>query len=263
MSQKDRRRPDPEMHMSTGEHLTCEELKSLKDRASIPGHQRQLVLDHLARCPGCAGEYAAWQQQRHGREYDRALRPLTLPSSGDEHSLVSPVDDDPVQVESAFRQLAALPEEFGRRETRRARGRFRGIRLAERLIEESDRSLPGNPGESARFAGLAYEVAVRSGRAGITPAVRATARSANAKRIAGKKSLAGSLFTFARQLAAAERTVPKVVAAELDRLARLYARAGRSQKVRETAAPLPTVFQSFGLHREAAAALELFLAAVR
>ncbi len=203
--------------MSADAHVTHHRLKALSDRKARPAFSRRQVLEHLAQCPACARKYASWLKDGHVGGLDRALRVVALPALHGEVDSSSPRDASPQEVEASFSQLAALPAEECDGWIERHHDPIRGLMLAERLIQESDRNLPANAGEAARFADLAYRIAIRSGRLGLTVAVRATARKANAKRIAGKHDFAASLLNFARQLAEGSEPVSALASVELDR----------------------------------------------
>jgi tetratricopeptide (TPR) repeat protein len=172
---------------------------------------------HLTHCPSCAKKYAKWLEGESSSGGESARQQLGLPAPGHDAGCVPPASEASHHAASSFRQLAELPVEQSGKWIERSPDRRCGLTLAERLIQESDRNLPAHPRDSARYADLAYQVAIRSGHQDFAAAVRATARKANAHRIAGERDSAGHLLAFARQLAASEDVISTLVAAELDR----------------------------------------------
>jgi tetratricopeptide (TPR) repeat protein len=198
-------------------HITREILRAVA-RGELPeGFLARLSLQHLMNlCPYCRGEIEAWEKERGSgaASIGRTLQALPL--------LIekrSPVLEQ--RRREAQRDLAALLDlPAGERAGRihRARRRFRGPILAELLIHESRKQIPGNPHEAYHLAELARTVVHHSPG---TPETfdliaLATAHMANASRASGDLRQAEAQFGFVRFLITHQGVTETTVLAQID-----------------------------------------------
>jgi tetratricopeptide (TPR) repeat protein len=127
-------------------HITRELLRAvargeLSDRA-----QALIEAQHLqSLCPVCRREVQAWrEEQRVGTGYEYALQ--ALPAMLGRHA--SDLLKQNWQAERDLEELLAIPPAERLARVARARSRFRGPVLAERLIQESRRLTPAAPGRA-------------------------------------------------------------------------------------------------------------------
>jgi tetratricopeptide (TPR) repeat protein len=199
-------------------HITRELLRAvargkLTERALV-----QIEAHHLeSLCPVCRGEVQAWrEEQTAGQRYEVALQ--ALPAVLGRHA-----PDLLKQTRQAERDLAELlaiaPSERLAR-LGRARSRFRGPVLAERLIGESRRRTPADPREGYDLAELALTVLHRTPGHPDTFSLLAlaSAQRANACRAAGDLREAAKHFQYVRYLVSHEGVTDPLVLARIDHL---------------------------------------------
>jgi tetratricopeptide (TPR) repeat protein len=199
-------------------HITRELLEAVS-RGEVP--ERFLVqagMQHLASlCPFCREEILAWEAKRVARpEYDHVF-----------HALPSVLARHAPELEARWRRaegdlvaLLAFPREERRARIERARSRFRGPQMAELLIQESRRRIPGDPGEAYHLAELARFIVHRSPG---TPesfdlVALATACMANASRAGGDLRQAEEHFGYARYVITHHGVTDPRVIAQIDHL---------------------------------------------
>lgn len=163
-------------------HVIRQHYEALEQGKTTPEALDRRFREHsLEICPVCEGELEAYLHERRP-----GLLHLTVLLD-----LLRRVQEEVRRLEERARhELAELmktspDDRLGR--VRRARKRFRNPLLADLLIESSRQRVFADPRESAAFARLAFEVAVRIGIQGLgrtdlahEPMTRAKAYEANA-----------------------------------------------------------------------------------
>ena len=182
-------------------HLTRDLLRAVSRGEVGPRVLTQIGLQHLmALCPHCRREIAAWQKEQQAGAGESALVLQGLPVLLARHA----PEAEEVRRRAAedLAALLRLPPGESPGKIRRARSRFRGLALAELLVEESRARIPEDPGEAYRLAELARAVVHHSvgmpGSAGLV--ALATAQMANARRAGGDLREAEEHFRFVRFL---------------------------------------------------------------
>jgi tetratricopeptide (TPR) repeat protein len=181
-------------------HVTRELLRAVARGELSERALSQIEAQHLANlCPVCRREILAWREEEErsrGGAYEFVLE--TLPLVLRRHA-----PDLEERWRRAERDLAALlrlPAEERRARIDRARSRFRGPSLAELLVQESRRRIPGAPREAYHLAELARLIIHRSPATSesFDLVALASAHMANACRAGGDLRLAEEHFGFVR-----------------------------------------------------------------
>jgi hypothetical protein len=198
-------------------HVTRELLRAVARGELAERAFAQIQAEHLANlCPVCREEIRAWAAEQSAARSSHALKalPVVLGRHGPD------LEARRRQAERDFEALLALPTAERRGRIDRARGRFRGPVLAERLLEESRRRTPADPEEGYQLADLARAVLHRSpdhpDAFGLV--ALASARMANARRAGGDLREAHELFGFVRHLVSHEAVTDPWVLGEIDHL---------------------------------------------
>jgi hypothetical protein len=196
-------------------HITRELLEAVS-RGDVPERVLfQIGTQHLANlCPSCRGEI----QARRAGSTDYAYVLQALPAVLARHA-----PELEARLQRAERDLAALlslPGEERRARIERAQSRFRGPFLAELLIEESRRQIPGDSEEAYHLAELARFVIHRSPG---TPesfnlVALASASMANACRAGGNLREADELFRYVRYVVTHHGVTDPWALAQIDHL---------------------------------------------
>jgi hypothetical protein len=199
-------------------HITRELLRavargelSARKLAQIEGHHLESL------CPVCRREVQAWrEEQTAATGYEYALQ--ALPAVLGRHA--SDLLKQSRQAKRDLEELLAIPPAERLARIARARSRFRGPVLAERLIRESRRRTPADPREGYDLAELARIVVYRSADHPDNFALLAlaSAQMANACRAGGDLRQAGEHFLYVRSLVSREDVTDPIVLAQIDHL---------------------------------------------
>ena len=199
-------------------HVTRELLRAV-DRGELSERAlARIEAEHLANlCPFCRREIVAWRREQAGTP-DPALASRVLPVLLDRHE--SDLAAEELRAERDLRDLLALRQDQRLGRIGRARSRFRGPVLAERLLEESRRRVPGDPREALHLAELARTVIHRSpGTPGTFDLLSLCfAQMANAHRASGDLVTAEEHFRFVRHLMRSEGVTDPRLVAQIDHL---------------------------------------------
>jgi tetratricopeptide (TPR) repeat protein len=199
-------------------HITRELLRavargelSARKLAQIEGHHLESL------CSVCRREVEAWrEEQTAATGYEYVLQ--ALPAVLGRHA--SDLLKQGRQAQRDLEELLAIPPAERLDRIARARSRFRGAVLAERLIRESRRRTPADPREGYDLAELARVVVFRSVDHPDSFALLAlaSAQMANACRAGGDLRQAGEHFQYVRSLVSREDVTDPIVLAQIDHL---------------------------------------------
>ncbi len=199
-------------------HITRELLRAVARGELSERALAQIEAHHLeSLCPVCRREVQAWREEQTGPTgYEYALQ--ALPAVLGRHA--SDLLKLGRQAERDLKDLLAIPSAERIARIGRARGRFRGTVLAERLIEESRRRTPADPREGYDLAELARTVVQRSPDHpdSFSLLALASARMANACRAGGDLRRAGEHFQYVRYVVSHEGVTDPLVLAQVDHL---------------------------------------------
>ena len=199
-------------------HITRELLRAVARGELSERALAQIEAHHLeSLCPVCRREIQAWREERTAETgYEYALQ--ALPAVLGRHA--SDLLKQSRQAERDLEELLAIPPAERLARIDRARSRFRGPVLAERLIEESRRRTPADPREGYDLAELARAVVHRSPDHPDTFSLLAlaSAQMANACRAGGDLRRAGEHFRYVRYLVSHEGVTDPLVLAQIDHL---------------------------------------------
>jgi tetratricopeptide (TPR) repeat protein len=199
-------------------HITRELLRAVARGELSERALAQIEAHHLeSLCPVCHQEFQAWREERTaetGYEYVLKALPAVLGRHASDRLTQGR------QAERDLKELLAATQDKRLARIGRARGRFRGTVLAERLIEESRRRTPADPGEGYDLAEAARAVVQRSPDHPDTFSLLALASSqmANACRAGGDLRRAGEHFQHVRYLVRHEGVTDPLVLAQIDHL---------------------------------------------
>lgn len=198
-------------------HITRELLRALERGELSERTLAEIELQHLeSLCPFCRQEIRAWQEERRAAAAGRADALLTFPAVLARHA--PDYEERRLAAELDLEALLAMPPAERSRRIERARSRFRGTMLAERLIRESRRRTPGDPREGYHFADLARLILLRS--PGHPDTIHllalASAQMANACRAEGDLRQADRHFVYVRHLVSHEGVTDLQVLAWID-----------------------------------------------
>jgi tetratricopeptide (TPR) repeat protein len=199
-------------------HITRELLRAVA-RGELSDRALALIeAQHLqSLCPVCRREVQAWrEEQRVEIGYEYALQ--ALPAMLGRHA--SDLVKQSRQAERDLEELLAIPPEERLGRIGRARSRFRGPVLAERLIQESRRRTPADPREGYDLAELARAVVQRSPDHpdAFSLLALASAQMANACRAGGDLRSAGDHFQYVRYLVSSQGVTDPLALAQIDHL---------------------------------------------
>lgn len=275
-------------------HITRELLRAVARGELSERALAQIQTQHLeSLCPFCRREIRAWleeQMSSPGPAYLLETFPAVLNRHGPE------LEARLRESERDFEDLLARPREERLFRIDRARSRFRGPFLAERLIQESRRRTLADPGEALHLAELARAVLhprlylngrhnlalylTEAGRyeqaAGLVAAdtelyrqfpepwtqLRLTWLQGKIAAGLGEAREAERLFRETRDGFLRQGIGYDAAMSSLD-LTLLYLREGRMAEVQRLAEEMVAAFESQEVHREALAALRLFQEAAR
>jgi tetratricopeptide (TPR) repeat protein len=199
-------------------HITRELLRAVARGELSERALAQIEAHHLeSLCPVCRREMEAWREERTSEAgYEFVLQ--ALPAALGRHA--SDLLKRSREAERDLKELLAIPPEERLARIARARSRFRGPVLAERLIEESRRLTPADPREGYDLAEIARAVVQRSPDHPDTFSLLALASSqmANACRAGGELRRAGEHFQYVRYLVGHEGVTDPLVLAQIDHL---------------------------------------------
>jgi len=199
-------------------HITRELLRAVARGELSERALAQIQTQHLeSLCPFCRREIRAWleeQMSSPGPAYLLETFPAVLNRHGPE------LEARLRESERDFEDLLARPREERLFRIDRARSRFRGPFLAERLIQESRRRTLADPGEALHLAELARAVLHRSPASpeSTNLAALATAAMGNACRAAGDLLRADEHFRHVRYLILHEGVTAARILGEIDHL---------------------------------------------
>jgi tetratricopeptide (TPR) repeat protein len=199
-------------------HITRELLRAVSRGELSERALAQIQADHLeSLCPVCRREIRAWLEEQTSTLVPADLL-QTLPAVLERHA--PELEARLREAERDFEDLLARPREERLSRIDRARSRFRGPFLAERLIQESRRRNLADPGEALHLAELARAVLHRSPASpeAANLAALATAAMGNACRAAGDLRRAEEHFRHARYLILHEGVTAARVLGEIDHL---------------------------------------------
>lgn len=199
-------------------HITRELLRAVARGELSERALAQIQAEHLeSLCPFCRREIRAWLKEQVASPGPAYLLE-TLPAVLDRHG--PELEARLREAERDFEALLARPREERLSRIDRARSRFRGPFLAERLIQESRRRTPADPGEALHLAELARAVLHRSSASpdSANLAALATAALGNACRAAGDLLRAEEHFRHVRYLILHEGVTAARILGEIDHL---------------------------------------------
>ena len=210
-------------------HLTRELLTALFKGERNPQDLVPIVLAHLFDlCPFCESEFKAWEEDA-SREpavsYDDLFARLRSTAGAVEAKVAAEREEATRTLEA----ILALPRHERLEAVKSSVLRFQGQVLAELLIDESRRQMPGRPQDALALAQLAKAVLLHAPMTGFVQELyaRAMAHVANALRVLGNLTEAGEMFDDARFLLRGEGGADKRLAAEIDKLEGLLRKAQR------------------------------------
>ncbi|HEY2291224.1 MAG TPA: hypothetical protein VGM86_11035 [Thermoanaerobaculia bacterium] len=199
-------------------HITRELLRAVARGDLSERGFAQIETQHLeSLCPVCRREIQAWRAERTSEEgYEYALQ--ALPAVLGRHA--SDLLRQSRQAERDLEELLATPPAERLARVGRSRSRFRGPVLAERLIQESRRRTPADPGEGYDLADLARAVVQRSPDHPDTFSLLAlaSAQMANACRAGGDLRQADEHFQYVRFLVRDQGVTDPLALAQIDHL---------------------------------------------
>lgn len=177
-------------------HVLREIWQALEEGRLSAGEVDQMVLDHLlGLCATCESELVAFKRGQQRSRYEEVFSRTLDWAAARQKMTVAGAE----RARADLRALLSMPE--GQRLDRigRARTRFRGVHLADGLLEKSWECLPSNPQGALHWATLAEAVVERSREPGAVEArVLAFAYEANALRILSRFDEARRAFNLAR-----------------------------------------------------------------
>ena len=200
-------------------HITRELLRAVARGELSERALAQIQARHLeSLCPFCRQEIRAWQEEEKAGPGGHGYILQTLTTVLGRHA-----PDFAARVREAERDLQdllAVPREDRLSRIDRARSRFRGPFLAERLIRESRRRTPADPEEGFHLADLARTVVHRSpdNPESSSLVALATAQMANACRAAGDLRRADEHFRHVRHFNLHEGVTDPLVVGQIDHL---------------------------------------------
>jgi tetratricopeptide (TPR) repeat protein len=199
-------------------HITRELLRAVARGELSQRALAQIEAQHLeSLCPVCRREIQAWREEGPAEVgYELALQ--ALPAILGRHA--SDLMKQTRRAERDLEELLAIPPAERLVRVGRSRSRFRGPVLAERLIQESRRRTPANPGEGYDLAELARAVVHRSPDHPDTFSLLslASAQMANACRAGGDLRQAEEHFRHVRYLVRNQGVTDPLALAQIDHL---------------------------------------------
>jgi hypothetical protein len=139
-------------------HITRELLESLYKLDMPPEVFVRLVWDHLqALCPECSEAVDSWLSGARRRGYDSAFEKALTKVEAHARE----VGEESRKVDREFAELLRLAPEEAVRRIIGASKRFRSPHLVERLIEESEKHLHGDPRRSVELLECARAIVDR------------------------------------------------------------------------------------------------------
>lgn len=203
-------------------HLDMELLRAIARGERDPGDLAAVALSHLlGLCATCREAFEAWRRELGEgvagpflAEYDCAFESCATGAAED----LAAVEAEEAAARERVRELLSLPSEERAERVRRQPGRFAGPALAELLLEEAQRHLPGRPREAHAVAVLAQAVLQHTRNTPYAAELyaRALGHQANALRAQGELRQADSFFQVARFLLKAQGGGDRLTRAELD-----------------------------------------------
>lgn len=177
-------------------HVLREIWQALEEGILSAAEVDQMVLDHLlGLCSACESEFRAFRRGQRRSRYDEIFAGTLDWAAARERETAAHAK----RVRSDLRNLLSLPEEQRLGRISRARTRFRGVLLADRLLEMSWKCLPADPRGALHWAILAEAVVEGCQEPGTVEArVLAHAYRANALRILSRFDEARRAFNVAR-----------------------------------------------------------------
>jgi tetratricopeptide (TPR) repeat protein len=199
-------------------HITRELLRAVARGELSERALAQIEAHHLeSLCPVCRREMEAWREERTSAAgYEFVVQ--ALPAVLGRHA--SDLLKRSREAERDLEELLVIPQAERLARIARARSRFRGTVLAERLVEESRRRTPADPREGYELAEVARAVVQRSPEHPDTFALLAlaSAQMANACRAGSDLRRAGEHFQYVRYVVGHEGVTDPVVLAQIDHL---------------------------------------------
>ncbi len=199
-------------------HITRELLRAVARGELSERALAQIEAQHLeSLCPVCRREIQAWREEGTAEVgYELALQ--ALPAVLGRHA--SDLMKQTRQAERDLEELLAIPPAERLVRVGRSRSRFRGPVLAERLIQESRRRTPANPGEGYDLAELARAVIHRSPDHPDTFSLLslASAQMANSCRAGGDLRQAEEHFRHVHYLVRNQGVTDPLALAQIDHL---------------------------------------------
>ena len=200
-------------------HITRELLRAAHRGELPPRLLWQIGAGHLmSLCPHCRREIEAWRKERGAGAYDSIGVFQILPKVIEEQA--PRIIRGRKVAARDLKTLLALPREKRAVRIRQAHGHFRSGALAELLLEESRKKIPGDSDDAFHLAELARVVVHRSpnvaGAFGLI--ALATAHMANACRTKGDLRSAAEHFSHARYIITHEDVTDPEVLARVDEL---------------------------------------------
>lgn len=197
-------------------HITHELLQTVA-RGQLPTRfLLETAWRHLLKlCPTCNQEYRAWTQNRSvTADYHLSLQ--ILPAVAARYAKDMKRARRTAKHEA--RALMDLPQKARLSKIRRSRRRFRGILLAQLLLEESKQRMTTDLEAAGNLAETAEAVLLQTPLHPDLPALRAIAAvyRANVSRLRGFPEKAGATFALARTIIRVEGVTDLLVYAEAD-----------------------------------------------
>lgn len=177
-------------------HLLREVWQALEEGRVSAEEVDQMVLDHLlGLCSTCEREFRAFERGQRRSRYDELFARTLDWAAARETETVARAN----RAKSDLQTLLATPEDRRLERICRARTRFGGVHLADRLLEKSWECLPANPQGALHWATLAEAVVERCREPHALEArVLSQAYRANALRILTRFDEAWRGFNLAR-----------------------------------------------------------------
>jgi hypothetical protein len=200
-------------------HITRELLRAASRGELPPRLLLQIGAGHLMHlCPHCKREFEAWQKERGPGAFDYTQVFQVLPKVIEEQA--PRILRERRAAGRDLKTLLDLPREKRAGKIRQAHEHFRSGALAELLIEESRKKIPGNPDDAFHLAELARIVVHYSPNVSgaFNLIALSTANMANACRAGGDLRRAEEHFGHARYVITHEGVTDPDILARVDEL---------------------------------------------
>lgn len=204
--------------MANGLHLDIEFLRAIARGQRNPGDLATVALAHLFElCSTCRTAFESWRRELGEGVADPFLGDYDFAFEGTRSGAAAKVAAVEAEEAAARELLALAPEERAER-VRLDPGRYAGAALADLLLDEARRHLPGRPRDAHSVAILAQAVLQHTRQTPYADELyaRTLAHQGNALRALGELRQADPLFQAARYLLKPQGGGDRLTKAEID-----------------------------------------------